>query len=137
MAIYKLTHNLPLTQADYQELERILTEELGTKEDYAQEYKDTPFGLMIRKIAKVDHGAAMEAFAQFINDQSLNQQQITFVEKVIAHVEQNGYMEDLRVLMQAPFNSPIAFNKLFDKQKQLQLMQAIKQVTDNAVHVVA
>ncbi len=137
LAIYKLTHNLPLTQADYQELERILTEELGTKEDYAQEYKDTPFGLMIRKIAKVDHGAAMEAFAQFINDQSLNQQQITFVEKVIAHVEQNGYMEDLRVLMQAPFNSPIAFNKLFDKQKQLQLMQAIKQVTDNAVHVVA
>lgn len=137
LAIYKLTHNLPLTQADYQELERILTEELGTKEDYAQEYKDTPFGLMIRKIAKVDHGAAMEAFAQFINDQSLNQQQIAFVEKVIAHVEQNGYMEDLRVLMQAPFNSPIAFNKLFDKQKQLQLMQAIKQVTDNAVHVVA
>ena len=137
LSIYKLSHNIPLTQTDYQELERVLTEELGTKEDYAREYKDTPFGLMIRKIAKVDHAAAMEAFAQFINDQSLNQQQIAFVQKVIAHVEQNGYMEDLSVLLQAPFNSPIAFNKLFDKQKQMQLMQAIKKVTDNAVHVVA
>ena len=36
MAIYKINHNLPLSQGDYQELERILTCELGSKEDYTE-----------------------------------------------------------------------------------------------------
>lgn len=79
LAIYKLTHNIPLSAADYSELEHVLTSELGSKEDYEREYGDTPFGLLIRKIAKLDHEAAMQAFSQFINDQSLNQKQIAFV----------------------------------------------------------
>src|SRR5699024_8457710 len=58
LAIYKLTHNIPLTIGDYQELERVLTTELGSKEDYKREFGDTPFGLLIRKIAKLDHEAA-------------------------------------------------------------------------------
>ena len=71
LAIHKLTHNIKLTQGDYQELERILTTELGGKEDYQREFGDTPFGLMVHKIAKLDHEAAMQAFSEFINDQSL------------------------------------------------------------------
>lgn len=62
LAIYKLTHNIPLSAADYSELEHVLTSELGSKEDYEREYGDTPFGLLIRKIAKLDHEAAMQAF---------------------------------------------------------------------------
>lgn len=81
LAIYKLTHNIPLATSDYQELERVLTSELGSKEDYKPEFGDTPFGLLIRKIAKLDHEAAMQAFSVFINDQSLNQKQISFVKK--------------------------------------------------------
>ena len=61
LAIYKLTHNVKLTQGDYQELERVLTQELGSAEDYQREFGDTPFGLLVRKIAKLDHAAAMEA----------------------------------------------------------------------------
>lgn len=34
MAIYKLMHNNRLSEGDYRELERVLTEELGSKEDY-------------------------------------------------------------------------------------------------------
>ena len=73
LAIYKLTHNIPLSSGDYAELERVLTEELGSKADYEREYGVTPFGLLIRKIGKLDHEAAMQAFSAFINDQSLNQ----------------------------------------------------------------
>ena len=87
LAIYKLTHNIPLAAGDYQELERVLTSELGSKEDYKREFGDTPFGLLIRKIAKLDHEAAMQAFSAFINDQSLNQKQISFVKKIINHIE--------------------------------------------------
>jgi len=137
IAIHKLTHNIPLSFADYAELERVLTEELGSKEDYRREYGDTPFGLLIRKIAKLDHNAAMEAFSTFINDASLNQTQIAFVHKIINHIEQNGYMEDIKELMKPPFDKPVSFVKLFDIRTRTALMQKINEIKENAVNVVA
>ena len=59
----------------------LFTSELGSKEDYAREFKDTLFGLLVRKVAKLDHEAAMQAFSKFINDESLNAKQIAFVQK--------------------------------------------------------
>ena len=137
LAIYKLTHNIPLTAGDYSELERVLTCELGSKEDYEREYGDTPFGLLIRKIAKLDHDAAMQAFSAFINDQSLNQKQIAFVHKIINYIEQNGYMETVAELTKPPFDKPVSFIKLFDAATRAKLMAAINQVKDNAVVVAA
>ena len=43
LAIYKLTHNIPLAMGDYQELERVLTSELGSKEDYAESLATHPW----------------------------------------------------------------------------------------------
>lgn len=129
--------NIPLAVGDYQELERVLTSELGSKEDYEREYGDTPFGLLVRKIAKLDHDAAMAAFSQFINDQSLNQKQIAFVHKIINHVEQNGYMESITMLTKPPFDKPLGFTKLFDRKTQAKIMAAINKVKDNAIVVVA
>ena len=137
LAIYKLTHNIPLVMGDYQELERVLTSELGSKEDYAREFGDTPFGLLIRKIAKLDHEAAMRAFSAFINDQSLNQKQIAFVNKIIHHIELNGYMENVAELTRPPFDKPIGFIKLFDAKTRTALMNAINQVRENAVQIAA
>ncbi|MFR7987755.1 MAG: DEAD/DEAH box helicase family protein [Anaerotignum lactatifermentans] len=135
LAIHKLTHNIPLSQGDYQELERILTSELGSREDYIREFGDTPFGLLIRKITKLDHEAAMAAFSAFINDQSLNQKQIAFVHKVIQHIELNGYMENPAELTKPPFDKPISFLKLFDAKTQKELVDTINTVRENAVKV--
>ena len=137
LAIYKLTHNIPLAIGDYHELERVLTSELGSKEDYEREFGDTPFGLLVRKIAKMDHDAAMAAFSQFINDQSLNQKQIAFVHKIINHIEQNGYMESVTMLTKPPFDKPLSFTKLFDRKTQTAIMAAINRVKDNAIVTVA
>ena len=137
LAIYKLSHNIPLSSVDYQELERVLTSELGSREDYEREYGDTPFGLLIRRIAKLDHDAAMEAFSAFINDESLNQRQIAFVHKVINHVELNGYMENVSELTKPPFDKPVSFLKLFDAKTRAALMSAINMVRDNAVRIEA
>ena len=137
MVIYKLTHNIPLSSGDYQELEHVLTCELGSREDYQREFGDTPFGLLVRKIAKLDHQAAMDAFSTFINDQSLNQKQIAFVHKVIRHVELNGYMEHVSELTRPPFDKPISFLKLFDAKTRMALVKAIDEVKENAVDVIA
>ena len=137
MAIYKLTHNIPLTAGDYGELERVLTSELGSKEDYEREYGDTPFGLLIRKIAKLDHEAAMQAFSAFINDQSLNQRQIEFVHKIINHIEQNGYMDSVTELTKPPFDKPVSFIKLFDAKTRAELIKTIDSIKENATLIVA
>lgn len=137
LAIYKLTHNIPLATGDYQELERVLTSELGSKEDYKREFGDTPFGLLVRKIAKLDHEAAMQAFSAFINDQSLNQKQIAFVKKIINHIELNGYMENVSELTKPPFDKPVSFIKLFDAKTRTALIATINQIRENAVQIVA
>ena len=136
LAIHKLTNNIPLTAMDYKELDRVFTEELGSKSDYEREFHDTPFGLLIRKIAKLNHEAVMEAFSKFINDESLNQTQIAFVKKIIVYIEQNGYMENPADLRKAPFDKPISFTKLFNQRMQMELISTIKEIKENALKVV-
>ena len=135
--IYKLNHNQPLFKDDYDELERILTQELGDSEDYKREYGDTPFGLLVRKIAKLDHDSAMAAFSKFINDSSLNQKQIEFILKIINHIENNGYIEDVKILMKPPFDKPYSFVKMFDPQTRNAILQTIEDIKNNALNVVA
>jgi len=137
IAIWKLRNNIPLTAMDYQALSDIFTRELGSKEDYAREFSDTPFGLLVRKIAKLEYDAAMQAFSAFINDQSLNQQQIVFVHKVIDYVVKNGYMDNVKLLTQPPFDKPVSFIKLFDSKRQIQIINLVNAIRDNAVNVVA
>lgn len=62
IAIHKLRNNVPLNQADYLTLEKIFTGELGTREDYETNFKVTPFGLLVRRGAKMEREAALRAF---------------------------------------------------------------------------
>jgi type I restriction enzyme R subunit len=132
LAIHNLTHNIPLTRKDYEELERVFTQELGSREDYQKAFKDRPFGLQVRKIAKMDHEAALAAFSEFINDNSLNSRQIEFVKKVITHIEQNGYFEDLSILGKPPFDKPARLVD-FDVARRKRLVEVIEEVKGNAL----
>jgi len=136
LAIYKLRNNIPLTAVDYKSLENVLTGELGTVQDYQREYQDTPFGLLVRKIAKLDYEAACMAFSEFINDQSLGQAQIVFVKKVIDYVVQNGYIENVSELMKPPFDKPQSFIRLFDGSRQKRIVETITKIKENAVKIV-
>lgn len=129
--IHKLHHNIPMTKMECGELERIFTRELGSKADYEQAYGDKPFGLLVRELVKLDHHAAMEAFAEFINDNALSDQQIAFVHRVVDHVDRNGYMNPVE-LTKAPFDRPCSFIKLFDEAQQRKLVSVIRQVQENA-----
>lgn len=129
--IYKLNRNIPLDKDDVTELTRILTEELGTKDDYVREYGQEDFGVMIRKIVKLDHQSVMEAFSKFINDASLNQQQIQFIHKIIQYVENEGVM-DVGDLLKSPFDKPVSFTRMFDTRIMTELIDTIKSINSNA-----
>lgn len=136
IVIHKLRNNIPLTVLDYEALEKIFTGELGTAEDYKREFNDTPFGLLVRKIAKLEYEAATAAFSEFINDESLNQGQIVFVKKVMDYIVQNGYIDSVSELTKPPFDKPQSFIKLFDGTKQKRLVETVTRIKDNAVKII-
>lgn len=137
VAIYKLRNNIPLNESDYKVLEKIFIGDLGTKEDYVTNFKDTPFGLLVRKIAKLERQAALRAFSSFINEENLNANQIAFINKVIDYIEQNGYLENVSELTKPPFDKPQSFIRLFDPAKQKKLVNIINQVKDNATQTIS
>ncbi|WP_241216982.1 DEAD/DEAH box helicase family protein [Bifidobacterium goeldii] len=130
--IYKIRHNQPVNSADYSELERILVELLGTKEQYQAAYGNTPFGLLVRRIGRLDHAAAMEAFASFINTHTLNQAQISFLHMIVDYIERNGYLEPEQ-LSKPPFDRPRPIFKLFDNAQAMDLIMCIRKVESNAL----
>ena len=93
--------------------------------------------MLIRKIAKLDHEAAMSAFSSFINDESLNQKQIAFLKKIINHVEQNGYMEDVSELLKPPFDKPVSFMKMFDTKTRDEIVKTLNEIKENAIEISA
>ena len=131
MVIHKLRHNKAMTADEFSELERIFTHELGTAADYEHAYGDEPFGLLVRKIAKLDRESANEAFAEFVNSQALSEQQISFVRRVVDYVAENGYMEPAK-LAGPPFDRPQSFVRMFDTKQQMGLVSIIKSIKSNA-----
>lgn len=132
-AIRKLIHNEPITIDDYKELERIFTIELGTKEQYETTYSDTPFGILIRKIAKMDRDSAYAAFSTFIAEERPNADQLHFIEQVVDYIVENGYIKNIMDLMNPPFDRPFKFSIIFDRNEQIKFVQIINTIKANAM----
>ena len=124
-AIYKLKHNIPLTAEDVEELEAVLWSEIGTKQDYEAEYGQKPLGEFVREIVGLDMNAAKEAFADYLNDVSLDSRQIYFVNQIVEYIVHNGMLKDLSVLQESPFTDRGSVVELFT---DLTVWQGIKNV---------
>ena len=79
-------------------LEGILWSEVGTKEEYEAEYGKKPLGEFVREIVGMDMAAAKAAFAEYLNDTSLDSRQIYFVNQIVEYIVHNGMLRDLSVL---------------------------------------
>ena len=92
-----------MTADDIKELEKILWNDLGTKENYETEYGKKPLGEFVREIVGLDMNAAKAAFSKYLNDVNLDSRQIYFVNQFVEYIVQNGMMKDLSVLQEPPF----------------------------------
>ena len=116
-----------------QALEKALWSEVGTKQDYAAEYGQKPLGELVREIVGLDMNAAKEAFAQYLNDASLDSRQIYFVNQIVEYIVHNGMMKDLSVLQEAPFTDHGSIVEVFtDLSVWSGIRQAIERVNANA-----
>ena len=133
-AIAKLKSNVPLTAEDVQVLEKILWSEIGTKADYEAEYGQKPLGEFVREIVGLDMNAAKEAFAQYLNDATLDSRQIYFVNQIVEYIVHNGMMKDLSVLQESPFTDKGSVVEIFtDLTLWMRIRKTIEQVNANAV----
>jgi type I restriction enzyme R subunit len=116
-AISKLKSNVPLTPDDIKSLEIILWNELGTKEQYEAQYKNTPLGELVRSIVGLSMKAANEAFSVFLNNAGLDSRQMHFVKQIVNYIVKNGMMKDLAVLQESPFSDMGSVSEIFDDVK--------------------
>jgi type I restriction enzyme R subunit len=132
-AIAKLRSNIPLDQSDVDELESILWTQLGSKSEYEQQFGTKPLGEFVREIVGMDMNAAKEAFAEYLNDVSLDSRQIYFVNQIVEYIVQNGVMKDLSVLQEPPFTDKGSIVEVFgDVSLWLRIRQTIESVNSNA-----
>lgn len=132
--IAKLKSNVPLTAEDVQALEKALWSEVGTKQDYEAEYGQKPLGEFVREIVGLDMNAAKEAFAQYLNDASLDSRQIYFVNQIVEYIVHNGMMKDLSVLQEAPFTDHGSIVEVFtDLTVWMGIRNTIEKINLNAV----
>ena len=134
VVIAKLKSNVPLTAEDVQALEKALWSEVGTKQDYEAEYGQKPLGEFVREIVGLDMNAAKEAFAQYLNDASLDSRQIYFVNQIVEYIVHNGMMKDLSVLQEAPFTDHGSIVEVFtDLTVWMGIRNTIEKINLNAV----
>ena len=132
--IAKLKGNVPLTSEDVKVLEEILWSEVGTKEDYEAEFGSKPLGEFVREIVGLDMNAAKEAFAEYLNDTSLDSRQIYFVNQIVEFIVHNGMMKDLSVLQETPFTDQGSIVEVFtDLTVWMGIRRVIEQVNANAL----
>ncbi len=132
--IAKLKNNIPMTADDIKELEKILWNDLGTKEDYETEYGKKPLGEFVREIVGLDMNAAKAAFSKYLNDVNLDSRQIYFVNQIVEYIVQNGTMKDLSVLQEPPFTDRGSIVEVFtDLSVWMGIRKVIEQVNANAV----
>ena len=132
-AIAKLKSNIPLTEDDVAELERILWSEVGTKQDYEREIGSVPLGEFVRSVIGLDMTAAKAAFADYLDSTQLDSRQIYFVNQIVEYIVHNGMMKDLSVLQDSPFTDQGSIVEVFtDLSVWAGIRKAIEKVNANA-----
>ena len=107
--------------------------EVGSKKDYEAEYGEKPLGEFVREIVGLDMAAAKAAFADYLNDVSLDASQIYFVNQIIEYIVHNGVLKDLSVLQEAPFTDNGSIVEVFtDMSVWMGIKRIIDQINANA-----
>ena len=133
IVIWKIRHNVRLTEQDKENLERIMFEELGSNKEYAESYGDTNIIKAVRNIVGLDKSVASEIFYKYINDNRLNMKQIQFVKLLVDYVIKNGTI-DMQKLTEQPFRNVGEVYDLFGNNIDLfkEIREDIENINDNA-----
>jgi type I restriction enzyme R subunit len=92
-SIQKLKNNQPLSEEDWDELERIFWHEVGTREEYNKESNGVTLGRFVRGLTGLSKEAATAAFSEFLNTALYSEEQIRMVQYIIEALETQGTLQ--------------------------------------------
>lgn len=133
IVINKLKFNKEITPTDIQELEKILFQTGEDKGKLDKILAGENLGVFIRRIVGLDRKAAEEIFANYLNENDFNLNQITFVRKIIDYLTNNGTMSP-KLLYEPPFTD-IHFeglDGLFMDDKADDIVHHLRAINKNA-----
>lgn len=131
--VWKIRHNIRLTEQDKENLKKILFEELGNNKEYAETFGDTNIIKAVRNIVGLDKNVVSDIFYKYINDNRLNMKQIQFVKLLIDYVIKNGTI-DMQKLTEQPFKNVGEVYDLFGNNIDLfkEIREDIESINENA-----
>ena len=101
-----------LTVSDVRELEKILWEELGSREDYDRHTSNLPCGpnvaMFVRSVIGVDRASALKRFSMFLSGSELNADQEEFLSSILSYVCENGDITKEVVVNESPFDEKLS-----------------------------
>ncbi len=135
MTIHKLRNNVQITKAELEALELMLFEqgEMGTKEEFKKAFGEQPLGRFIRSIVGLEANAAKEAFGKILAGQTLNSQQIRFMDMIINFFNVKGIIEPT-MLFEPPFTdiNTSGIMGVFDEVTSTKIISLIEEINHTA-----
>jgi type I restriction enzyme R subunit len=137
LTIHKLSHNIPITQAELNVLEKILFTEsvAGTKQQFVQQFGEKPLGAFIRSITGLEQATLNDAFSDFLQVGHLKADQMTFIKTIISYLSKNGTI-DKTMLYESPFTdlNDQGISGVFDNDTDLiKVVTIINEINENAI----
>ena len=136
LAVYKLRTNKPITPTDVAELEVILLEQAAGDKHLIDQAKEATggLGLFVRSLLGLERGAAMEAMADFLNEQNATASQLEFAKLMVNYLTVDGVITKER-LYDSPFTNVAATgpDSIFPEAKVEQLFKVIEEIRLRAV----
>jgi type I restriction enzyme R subunit len=124
-----------LTRGDLARLESMLVEAGGSTEEIAKaKQEERSFGLFLRSLVGLDRAAAKQAFSGFIESTTLTANQLEFINIIIDHLTQRGWMEP-SLLYESPFTdfSSRGVEGVFAPAQVSQLIGVLESIQRSAV----
>lgn len=134
MAIQRLRRNRPLTATDLRELETMLIEAGAQPAHLERARADAGgLGLFVRSLVGLERAAAMEAFAEFLDESTHSVAQIRLIEMIIAELTRNGAMDPGR-LYESPFTDdlPRGVDMIFPNEEVDTIVEILRDVRERA-----
>ncbi len=122
--LQKIYTNEDLDERDFKKLEKILWQDLGTKEDYIKIYGENSIYKILRGLVGLDKKKIRENFEEIFDKYELNNQQALFIKTIMAYFEKNGYLE-LGEIQKDPFKSIGKLAQVFSQNKD-QAMEIVE-----------
>jgi type I restriction enzyme, R subunit len=136
LTIIKIRSNIQISKTELDELEKMLFDqgEIGTKDEFNKVYGEQPLGKFIRSIVGLDTNAAKLAFGQILNGQTLNSQQIKFMDTIINYFSVKGVIEPT-LLFEPPFKDidPSGIMGVFDEGVSRKILELIAEINQTAL----